>query len=330
MDIISKNEISSLINSEETLANINISNTRFNQVARDVAESYGLTYSDLSTQIYNDVIARLQLSSMAWESKYSYARITHRHDYSYVDAKVFYGPDSSRSNLTSRIIQLGILDISNYNSEKTLRICVPEVVFQKPRTYRVGEVKLVYISSDNVAQELEEKGYIETYGWVIPDGKTYQKNDYPDAYELYKSGSATQFNVPTLTGFFRLNPGIYTTDAMRRYSYHNSDVQHVHQLIQKAQLGSINISADLILSSLRAAGPHIAVHCGSLARSAGCNGNTNMFSEAENDGTIDLNNENNMTRVTGVSFYQHDGKDEESYPTHDTVVAVLYIGQKET
>ena len=300
-----------------------------NKASQEACQSYGLRYDALSTQIYNDVIERLQLSSMAWESKYSYARITHRHDYSLVDAKVFYGPDSSRSDLTNTMIQLGVIELTNDNVEKKLRICVPEVVFQRPKTYRIGEVKLVHISSDNAAQELEEKGYTESFGWVIPDGKSYKKSDHPEAYELYKGSSATDFNVPTLTGFFRLNPGIQTTNAMQSYSYHNSDVQHNHQIQQTTSLGTVDMRAELVLSSLKVQGSDFAVHCGSLSRSSGCSGNTNSFSEAPNNGIVDLNNSNNITRVVGVHLYQHDGHDEESYPTHDTVVAVLYIGAKE-
>lgn len=199
----------------EISADTRFLNTGLDRVAKTVVKSYGLNYSVLSNQIYNDVKDMLHLSSMAYENKYSYSKITHTHDYDHVDAEVFYGPDSERRDLDHQMIDLGTIEISNYNSVKSLHICVPYVRFEKPKQYRVGEVKLVYISSDNVDYELGQLGYSPAYGWVIPNGASYSKDDYPDAYDLYHDSTSTEtFRVPVISGFFRLNPGTNATNAM--------------------------------------------------------------------------------------------------------------------
>lgn len=224
--------------------------SRFDSVAEGILSSYGLQYAHLSSQLFEDVKNMLSVGSMAYENKYSYSKITHGHDYGHVDMEVYYGPDSKLSGLPNRMVDLGTISISNYQQVKTLHLCVPYVKFEKPKDYRIGELKIVYISSDNVDYELEEKGYTPAYGWVIPDGKTYMREDYPDAYELYKDGtSQTTFKVPAISGFFRLNPGLNTTDPLKTYSHHNSDVIHKHQIHQKAQLGHVDMSVAFELTS---------------------------------------------------------------------------------
>ena len=61
-------------------------------------DNYKLTYSDLSTQLYNDVAAALGLSSMAFRDVWEYALRSHEHDYSKVDCYPLY----TSSNITSQ------------------------------------------------------------------------------------------------------------------------------------------------------------------------------------------------------------------------------------
>lgn len=305
--------------------------TRFDQVAREVAGSYGLQYDILSTQLFEDVRKMLNVRSMVYENKYSYSKITHLHDYSNVDMEVFYGPDSKLSGLPSKMVDLATIDISNYNSVKHLHLCVPYVKFEKPKDYRIGELKFVYISSDNVDYELETKGYTPAYGWVIPDGKTYSREDYPDAYEVYgdEKTSKTTFKVPTISGFFRLNPGLNTTSPMESYSYHNSQVKHKHHIHQKAQLGHVDMSVMFELTSTQYAvsDPEstVCAHCG-----GGLSSDYPGGQGAVTTGQINIETDviGGVVTVTGSEIYECPSDDTESYPTHDTFVAVLYIGDK--
>lgn len=324
MDTLIGKRISELAKADEISANTRFLVTRFDQVAKEIVESYGLKYSTLSNQIFNDVKNMLHLSSMAYESKYAYAKITHLHDYDYVDAEVFYGPDSERKYLDHKMIDLGTIEISNYNSVKSLHICVPYIRFEPPKKYRIGELKLVYISSDNVDYELKQKGYTPTYGWVIPDGRTYSKEDYPEAYELYKDDTSdTSFTIPEITGFFRLNPGINTTEPLKKYNYYNSDVKHIHEIHQKAQLGHVDVSAQFNLTSTSYAGPDLAAHSGGGAESDYPGGEGSVTT-----GQIDIAKDvkGGVVTVTGAKIYECDSDDTEAYPTHDTLVAVMYIG----
>ena len=326
MDTLIGKRISELAKADEISADTRFLVTRFDQIAKEIVESYGLKYSALSNQIFNDVKNMLHLSSMAYESKYAYAKITHLHDYDYVDAEVFYGPDSDRKYLNHKMIDLGTIEISNYNSVKSLHICVPYIKFEPPKNYRIGELKLVYISSDNVDYELEQKGYTPTYGWVIPDGRTYSKEDYPEAYEFYKDGTSdTSFTIPEITGFFRLNPGINTTEPLKKYNYYNSDVRHIHKIHQKAQLGHVDMSAQFDLTSTQYAGIDFAAHSGGGPESDYPSGEGSVTT-----GQVDIAKdvEGGVVAVTGAQIHECGSDNTEAYPTHDTLVAVMYIGFK--
>lgn len=216
MDMLIGNRISELGRETEIEENTRFLVTRFDKVSKEIVESYGLAYPVLSSQIFEEVKKRIHVGTMAYQEKDDYSKITHTHDYSHVDAEVFYGPDSSRNGMSHKMVDLGTIEISNYNSLKSIHICVPYIKFQKPKDYRVGELKFIYISSDMIDSELDQRGYSPSYGWVIPDGSTYSRDEYPEAYELYGDGNSSTFRVPVVDGFFRLNPGINMADALQK------------------------------------------------------------------------------------------------------------------
>ena len=126
-----------------------------------------------------------------------------------------------------------------------------------------------------------------------------------------------------ISGFFRLNPGINTTDAMKKFQYHNSQVQHKHKIYQKAELGHVDMSASFELSTTMCWGYNLAAHCGNRDRSAYPGGQGSV-----NTGQIDISKDvpGGVVAVTGAEIFESEEDDTESYPTHDTLVPVLYIG----
>lgn len=158
---------------------------------------------------------------------------------------------------------------------------------------------------------------------MIPDGKAYNSHEYPEANELYGDGQSETFNVPVVSGFFRLNPGINSTDAMKKFQYHNSQVRHRHKIYQKAELGHVDMSASFELSTTRHWGTNLAAHCGNKDKSDYPDGQGSVST-----GQIDISRDvtGGVVAVTGAKIFESEEDDTEAYPTHDTLVPVLYIG----
>lgn len=201
------------------------------QLCSDFHRSYRETYDDFRYKVFYDISAGIPFGSMAWENQDEYALVKHLHDYSYVSVYPYYTEADANSNLYNLI---GIVHLSSATADNQVSIWLPEI--EEPiffEDHLIGELKPVALDRGLLpAVDLDSK-YFD--GWVYCDGASYPRDDFPEAYEIfrYAEGSTKNtFRVPYYnTDFIKSNPNLESlaADPYRSVKYHNIIVgEHDH------------------------------------------------------------------------------------------------------
>lgn len=192
-------------------------------VSSDYHVSYKDTYQDFKYRTFYDISAGMPFGSMSHEDQDQYALVKHLHDYSFTEVYPYYTEADANGNLYNLI---GIVHLSNSVSSSQISIWLPEI--EEPlffEDHMIGELKPIGLNKGLLpAIDLDSK-YFD--GWVYCDGASYPKEDFPEAYEVfrYAEGSTkATFKVPYYnTHFIKSNPNLpeFAADPVRKVKYHN-------------------------------------------------------------------------------------------------------------
>lgn len=190
------------------------------RIPEEIAKSYKISFSDLSTKLISDMKEALHLSSMAYQDVEDYSKITHKHDYSKV--KVY--PYSNDPELRS----VGSISVDGKPYE--IRVPdLPEISYAGPQ---IGEIKMIWAHSFGhlpfvgLYTNVEDRKF---NGWVPCDGKEYKKSDFPEAFEYFRTQYDTEtFHVPLLSDFFCGNYGNETEDQLKEFPAQTGIGEHSH------------------------------------------------------------------------------------------------------
>ena len=269
-----------------------------------------MSYSDLSAQLCASISGFAGLSSMAFHDTWEYSKVWHVHGYTKVKAKPVYGQDDGGR-------YIGKVVIRSPGKTENISVWSPPPGRTVDAIFEVGEVKLLAVS------ERKQISYTDPAfdGWVYMDGKSYPKEFFPDAYELYKGllgSTLTSFVVPTMNRFFTPNPGIYETDAMRKTEWQNRIPRHSHA-IDTSQFNNIEFSN--LTCNVRLPYDHSGGEAGGKAL------HVRYQTKIKNSYTpymtsVDFTGVNAAATKTIISADNQC----ESYPEHMAIPAMVYIG----
>ena len=134
-----------------------------------------------------------------------------------------------------------------------LQTLVKEIadIYLKPM---IGEIKFVPKYSSSI-QGLTTSGSYripdDTFkGWVWADGGRFRAQDFPSAWGIYKTTSASEFTIPLVDGFVK-----GATSGNASYNVKNSLVMHNHPISYDGSIGSsITINDGLAFGSAKMSG----------------------------------------------------------------------------
>lgn len=203
--------------------------------------------------LIDDVKGRLDsnmfVGSIAFRDTTEYARKNHGHDYSNI--RVYARPESfvSKYSPDGRTIQIGKFRVCNEGTCDEVAILCPIQQYlassQKPR---IGELKFLAVDT-LAAVDVESEGFD---GWVYPDGATYTKERFPDAWSVFAADSASStFQVPLLDRFIRPNPFAYGGVATRNVPGSSTGIpSHAHDInTDQSHLDNVTIKASVKIPS---------------------------------------------------------------------------------
>lgn len=278
-----------------------------------VHNTYQISCSDFADSISSQM--QLGLSSMAYESKYDYSQINHKHDFSYVII---------RSNYPENENEIATFVMSGISSFETIK------VFNKPNSeqkinplYKVGDIRMfINKTKDNnsvISPDFD--------GWVYTDGSRYNRRDFPEAYELFKTlegSDDSSFVVPRFDSFFRANPGnIINENQLSSIPYKNMLPEHTHTSADFSQISNDSIDQKVILtldSSRRGDGKG-RIHSDFNGKAASY---LSVFSINVLNNNVNFSFNRSSNPMNSGNFLN----ETETYPKHVLIQSMVYIGRK--
>ena len=205
------------------------------QLSSDLAwTSRKISFKDLKSQLLKDLVAALELGTMAYEDKDHWALTSHNHDGAY--NKVEWHPNPEYTEHTTDVSCLAMIHIStetltatdidhnpkDSHVEQHLSVNCPIIQNTIPSEPFVGTLRFVsaptlqklidgnhlHLSVDGIqVNPYDDDNHIrlDFDGWVFPNGTSISNynNQLSDAAFVFASNkSAESFTVPTLTSFF--------------------------------------------------------------------------------------------------------------------------------
>lgn len=197
-----------------------ISSADDNAEGVQTVDSNSITYSQLSSYVLKDFLRRLQVGSMAFESKNSYARKDHDHGYQYARDLQFVIKDFPGEDTDDLVKITQSREVSRGNWKTAGEYVVSYPIVKKPKipVPNIGEMRFLANPNLKTWAELGYSGsgtssdpYRINQGnknyWVYPDG-SYVAYDQKlsGAYAAF-GGSSQVFKLPDIRQFLSLNPG---------------------------------------------------------------------------------------------------------------------------
>lgn len=199
---------------------------------KDCVEDYGT----LASRIKDGTVEKLGLKSMAYEDRNDYSLVTHVHDYSKVSIDSFNTKGMKRDKINEENGQLSILARIDIDGVKTNINALAAV---NPEAPKVDIGTLMFVAWNTLPRIDETRSSFD--GYVYPDGRRLNKDDFPDAYECfgddYKKSDDPEdtFRIPILSDFICLNPMETQTECCKRNSFQNGIEPHTHEWRLKMQ-----------------------------------------------------------------------------------------------
>lgn len=323
----------------------NVPEVVYNEMLVGVGEylhsNFKVSYDALSSRLLDDISAALGFNTMAYRDAWQHARITHTHpdDYSHLRCKAVYTKEQvvamgaeDKEDFTEMSNWLGTVVIWQQVGKKYLPIStdifMPNFIFEEFPEPNIGEVRFIgwksfptgssspykeeTIGGTEMIYDSENLGY-----WVYPHGQRINcgASEFKAARRAYAgSETATQFTVPDLRDFIRLNPRTELQDPLKKVKWKNgTPADHVHEIdstkVQNQELSSL-----------------VKFNCGQYGSTTGKEFHDGDKTKTEYalkmSGSIDLDLsiENQNSSATEVKV--------ESKPAADNIPLILYIGKK--
>lgn len=279
-----------------------------------VHNTYQISCSDFADSISSQM--NLNLSSMAYENKYNYSPINNKHDYSYVVIKPNYSENEN---------EIATFNITGIRSSEIIK------VYNKPDSeqkivplYKVGDIRMFI----NKTKDNNSTSTPDFDGWVYTDGARYNRRDFPEAYELFKTldgSDDSSFVVPKFNSFFRANPGNITNEnQLSSIPYKNMLPEHTHTSADFSQISSDTLEQKLTLkldSALTGISDGKRVH-------EGFSGTVQSYLSVFSINVLDSNVKFTFNRTSNPIFNGDTLTETETYPKHVLVQSMVYIGRK--
>lgn len=206
--------------------------SRHYNLSSDRLFSKRLKYESLVKDATDNLCAALRLSSAAFVEKADYSRKNHGHDYSSI--YVYARPLSAISAVSGiKIYPKSVKPIAEFNvlnngKSNTVTMYSPGQQYDSiDDVPMIGELKFMARKTLS-AVDIDSPDFD---GWVYPDGSSYSRRDFPAAYVLYGDGQSETFNVPFLSNFIKLNPGVDRIDSMKKVPASNTAIAaHRHEV----------------------------------------------------------------------------------------------------
>ena len=176
---------------------------------------------------------------MAFEDKNDYARKDHDHDdiYTRFGCKTQSSPQPDDKTWKLMTIHLSNFALDGQVIEETIEITAPSVLLPKFEDETVGTLRFIGIG--NLGTDVISYGDVKNVdifsdsfdGWVYPNGATFHVSteEFLSACQTYgESAHSTEFTVPDLRSFVKLNPGTERYNSMKYTGFVNGLPRHVH------------------------------------------------------------------------------------------------------
>ena len=209
-------------------------------------ESYNISYSTFKHYFFDEMTKLLNIGSIASCDQSEYAKFAHYHDYTDLWFFPSYGPNAAKSvEPIESCYMTGKFNITKYypgydkKSHNTISVYIPngndtlDNQLTSYSSYSIGDIKLIdtgkmplstYLSvvygakltPDNLNVDIHSDKFD---GFVVPNGFTFEcsQSEFKDACKYFsanKQNTATSFTVPVLNSFFKLNPGLRSTNPL--------------------------------------------------------------------------------------------------------------------
>lgn len=271
-------------------------------------KSAKMSYDTLSNMMLERFREYANFGTMAWESSSDYSLAHHIHNYSKVEITSHNKPIDNEGQM---------LSIASFQIDHTVK----KVLWvAKPKEYRmpepnIGQLKFLALTSipnvDETASGFD--------GWTWPDGRTIQNTNgrFARAAAYFGNGAnVSEFTLPTLADFFRA-AGLGDSDSTIGSLIAQRDVLLAHN----HQVPALQPTGNQTTTTL-----NIGFHKGGVTKDTGChayNGATDRnsfkFNVKFDIKNIQINGgdvSNNQPILAG-----------ETYPTHNLLPVMIYIGK---
>lgn len=327
----------------------NVPEVVYNEMLVGVGEylhsNFKVSYDALSSRLLDDISAALGFNTMAYRDAWQHARITHTHpdDYSHLKCKAMYTKEQvvamgaeDKEDFTEMSNWLGTVVIWQQIGKKYLPIStdifMPNFIFEEFPEPNIGEIRFIgwksfptgssslykeeTIGGTEMIYDSENLGY-----WVYPHGQRINcgSSEFKAACRAYAgSETATQFTVPDLRNFIRLNPRTELQDPLKKVHWKNGAlVQHKHDIPENAfSSASIAQFTGEIKFPLAFYGNGAGHFHGSQSDADG----GHMSLQGQVDLADGYEADDQTTTTTGVNV--------ETRPFHNQIPLLLYIGRR--
>ncbi len=195
----------------------------------------------------------MNVGSMAWEDKYSYAKVGHDHGFMY-SRNVKITPIENDGDCDD-LVKLVQEYIADGGEKKRLEYVISYPVVKKPvqQPPRLGELKFLaspkmkswsdlgYSGSGTAEDPYVIKDNVTDF-WAYPDGSYIKHDDrLHDAYNQYKT-SLDLFKLPDIRDFLKLNP---SSGSVAHVGCRNSIKPHHHSV------DKVEFTGEFLLESVK-------------------------------------------------------------------------------
>ena len=275
--------------------------------AYGVHNSFRVTYGQLLDDICRDLSGMFDFGTMAFRERWEYSRSSHLHGYDKVAVRPYYDLSTSM-----------VVDITRRGEVSSYQIGFPKIEVPTYTECSVGEIRLVAVPNRRQPDPNSE----DFDGWVYCDGQEYSKDTFPMAYDFFRNApgtTSTSFKVPELGTFVKPNSH-RESPGVQFHEHVNALVAHTHGDIDNGQFSSYSedTTINIPLSVYNEGG-------GSLDADSLHTGYEFLSGQMTNI-SIDINAQTLESSPTQTSY---EGSDEESWPEHVRVPALVYIGYPE-